>query len=120
MTRNLLKTSYHLSLLESFTSCRLIPLDKNPGIRPIGIGEVLRWIMGKTVSASLKEELKEAAGPLQVCAGHSAGAEAAIHAISEVFTEEETDGILLIDASKAFNHMNRFAAQHNIQITIFD
>ena len=35
--------------------------------------------MGKTVSAFLKEEIKEATGPLQVCAGLSAGAEAAIH-----------------------------------------
>ena len=34
--------------------------------------------MGKTVSGFLKEEIKEAAGPLQVCAGHNAGAEAAI------------------------------------------
>ena len=75
--------------------------------------------MDKTVSAFLKEELKEAACPLQVCAGHSAGAEAAIHAMSEVFTEEETDGILLIDASNAaFNLMSRFTALHNIQITV--
>ena len=75
--------------------------------------------MGKTVSAFLEEEPKEAACPLQVCAGHSAGAEAAIHAMSEVFTEEETDGILLIDASNAaFNLMSRFAALHNIQITV--
>ena len=59
--------------------------------------------MGETVSAFLKEELKEAAGPLQVCAGHSAGAEAAIHAMSEVFIEEETGGILLIDARNTFN-----------------
>ena len=80
-TRNLLRKSYHPSLLEAFTSCRLILLDKNPGIRPIGIGEVLRRIMGKTVSGFLKEEIKEAAGPLQVCAGHNAGAEAAIHAM---------------------------------------
>ena len=47
MTGNLQKTSYHPSLLESFTSCRLVPLDKNPGILPIGIGEVLRPIMVK-------------------------------------------------------------------------
>ena len=54
-----------------------------------------------------------------MCAGHGAGAEAAIHAVREVFTEEEeTDGILLIDASNAFNLMNRFAALHNIQITV--
>ena len=38
MTRNLLKSCYHPSLLEAYTSCRLIPLDKNPGIRPIGVG----------------------------------------------------------------------------------
>jgi hypothetical protein len=71
----------------------------------------------KSVSAFFKEELKQAAGPLQVCAGHSAGSEAAIHAMSEVFAEDETDGILLIDASNAFNQMNRSVAMHNIQIT---
>ena len=42
--------------------------------------------------------------------------EAAIHAMSQVFEEEGTDGILLIDASNAFNQMNRSAALHNIQI----
>ena len=65
-TRNLLKISYHPSLLEGYTSCRLIPLDKNSGIRPIGVGEVLRRIVGKTIARFLKEEIKEAAGPIQV------------------------------------------------------
>ena len=27
--------------LEAFVACRLIPLDKMPGLRPIGVGEVL-------------------------------------------------------------------------------
>ena len=27
--------------IEEFTACRMIPLDKNPGLRPIGVGEVL-------------------------------------------------------------------------------
>ena len=116
-TRNLLKYNYHPSILEGYTACRLIPLDKNPGVRPIGVGEVLRRIIGKTISAMFKEEIKEAAGPLQVCAGHSAGAEAAIHAMSQVFDEEGTDGVLLIDATNAFNQMNRAVAMHNIRIT---
>ena len=62
--------------------------DKNPGIRPIGVDVVLRRRVGKTNARFLKEEIKEAAGPIQVCAGHSAGSETAIHAMSEVFVEE--------------------------------
>lgn len=53
-----------------------------------------------------------------MCAGHSAGAKAAIHVLTEVFTEKETNGILLIDASNALNIMNRFATLHSIQITV--
>ena len=68
-------------------------------------------------STLLKGGSQVRAGPLQVCAGHSAGAEAAIHAMSQVFDEEETDGILLIDATNAFNQMNRAVAMHNAQIT---
>ena len=116
-TRNVLKIAYHPSLLEGYTSCRLIPLHKNPGIRPVDVGEVLRRIVGNTIAGFLKDEIKEAAGPLQVCTGHSTGSEAAIHAMSQVFVEEGTDGILLIDASNAFNQMNRSIALHNIQVT---
>ena len=57
-----------------------------------------------------KEEVKEAAGPLQVCAGHRAGSEAAIHAMNQVFNEEGADGVLLIDGTNAFNQMNRVVA----------
>ena len=65
----------------------------------------------------MKEEIKESAGPLQVCAGHSAGSEAAMHTMSQVFVEEGRNGILLIDTIKAFNQMNRSVTLHNIQIT---
>ena len=37
--------------------------------------------------------------------------------MSQVFVEKGTDGIILIDASNAFNQMNRSIALHNIQIT---
>ena len=78
---------------------------------------LLRRIVRKTIAGFLKEEIKEAVGPLQVCTGHSTDSETAIHAVSRVFVEEGTDGILLIDASNVFNQMNRSVALHNIQIT---
>ena len=77
----------------------------------------MRRIIGKTTSAMFKEEIKDAAGPLKVCAGHSAGSEAAIHVMNQVFNEEGADRVLLIDAPNAFNQMNRPVAMHNIRIT---
>ena len=62
---------------------------------------VLRRIVGKITSALFKEYIEEAGGPLQVCAFHSAGLEATIHAMSHTFIEESADGVLLIDASNA-------------------
>ena len=92
-------------------------MDKNPGIRPIGVGKVLGRIVQKTIAGFLKEEIKDPAGPLKVCTGHSGGSEVAIHAMSHVFEKEGTDDILLIDASNALNRLNRSVALHNIQIT---
>ena len=114
--RKIASTHYDPGLLEAYTACRLIPLDKDPGKRPIGISEVFRRIVGKSISRSASQYIKEAAGPLQTCAGHGAGAEAAVHAMRELFNDEGTDGILLIDASNAFNCLNRRVALHNIQI----
>ena len=78
---------------------------------------MMRRIIGKTITSFLREEIEEAAGPLQVSAGYSAGAEAAIHAMSHVFEEEGTEGILLIDATNAFNKMNKAVAMHNLRVT---
>ena len=76
-----------------------------------------RRMVDKTTALLLKEEIKSTAGPLQVCTGHSAGAKPAIHTMSQVFDEEETDGTLLIDTTNTFNQMNKALAMHNIQIT---
>jgi len=57
-----------------------------------------------------------AAGALQTCAGHDAGAEVAIHATRDIFTDNNTDAVLLVDVSNAFNQVNRQCALHNISI----
>ncbi len=67
--------------MEAYLACRLIPVDKDPGVRPIEVGEVLRRIISKSIVWNFKSEIKESAGPPQTCAGHGAGAEAAIHAM---------------------------------------
>ena len=57
----------------------------------------------------------ECAGSLQLCAGQKAGCEAADHAMKEIYEEAETDAVLFVDASNAFNSMNRAALLHNIK-----
>ena len=45
----------------------------------------------------------------------TAGCEAAVHAMMEIFQEEDTDALLLVDASNAFNSLNRKVFLHNIK-----
>lgn len=103
--------------LQAFTACRLVPLNKDSGtgIRPIGIGEVLKRIIGRAVMWHLKPDVMEAAGPLQACSGLQAGCEAAIHSMRDAFARPETECVLLIDATNAFNSMNRNVALHNVR-----
>ena len=82
-------------------------------VRPIGVGEVLRRIVGKTITWALNDEIQTAAGPLQVSTGLKGGAEAAIHSMKKIFHEENTDAIILVDAANAFNRLNRLVALHN-------
>lgn len=101
--------------LEALIARRLIPLDKNPGLRPIGVGEVLRRIAGKVVMEVVKEDVMISVGSLQLCGGQDAGCEAAIHAMHDIFKNSETEAVLLVDADNAFNSINREALLHNIE-----
>ena len=100
--------------LEAFTACRLIPLDKKPGLRPIGVGEVLRSIAGKVIMMVFKKDITNAAGPAQHSGGQEAGAEAAIHAMRDIFANEDTEAVLLIEAENTFNSINRKVMPHNL------
>ena len=92
------------------TSFGLVPLNKCPGVRPIGVGEVLRRIIGKAVMRIVQTDVATAASPLQVCAGLKGGYEAAVHAMREVSSCDDTEAILFVDAANAFNNLNRKAA----------
>ncbi len=92
-------------------------LPKNPGVRPIGIGEIYRRICAEAFLQTVKDDAMEAAGPLQTCAGLPSEIEAAVHAMDDLYEEEETECILLVDADNAFNRLNRSVVLKNINIT---
>ena len=71
----------HPDGLSAFVACHLIPLDKQPGVYPIGIGEVPRCFIVKAVLHLVDLDISEACGALQVCAGCGGGREAAVHAM---------------------------------------
>ena len=73
-------------ILDMFWGCRLVPLMKeDDGVRPVGIGETLRRIIGKCVIKAVGNDVQMAAGALQTCAGVQSGIEAAIHAVARTF-----------------------------------
>ena len=94
---------------------RLVPLKKkNNGIRPVGVGECLQQIIGKTITGLLKEDIVHAVGTLQTCAGLESGIEAAIHAVRKSF-EDNRECMLLVDADNAFNKLNIKFTLENIK-----
>ena len=121
LTKILCTEDVHQDCLHEFIAGRLVPLDKGdtkegtPGVRPVGVGEVLRRLVGKLLIGVIKDDITAAAGPTQTCTGIKAGIEAAIHAMHQVFADDETEAIILVDAENAFNNLNRKAALNNIR-----
>ena len=96
-------------------ACRLIALDKSPGVRPIGIGDTARRIIAKAVLSVVRTDVQNASGCLQLCGGQISGIEAAVHAVRNAFNSNDCEAALLVDASNAFNSLNRQVALHNIR-----
>ena len=65
----------HLNFL---FDCRLVALKKtDDGVRPVGIGETLRCVIGKSVAKITGNDIQLTGGTLQTCTGVKAGVEAA-------------------------------------------
>ena len=86
-----------------------LPLDKCPGVRPIGIGEAVCHIIDKAIAFAINDEIKDVAGPLQLCEGHISGCE--VYDMCQVFEAPETDAVIPVDAPDS---LNRQTALRNV------
>ena len=63
--------------------CRLVALDKRPGVHPVGIGEMLCRSLAKLVMREAGDQAKTACGNLQLCVGLEASIDGATHALGQ-------------------------------------
>ena len=107
VTRRLCSSYIDPQGISALVACRLVALDKCPGIRPIGIGETLRRLMAKAVLRIARADIQKVVGSLQLCVGQDATCEAGIHAIRSIFNDKNSEAVLLVDASNDFNLIAR-------------
>ena len=69
----------------SLIACRLVALDKRPGVCPMGIWEILRRDLAKIVMRASGDQAKIACGNLQLRAGLKAGIEGTTHAVFQIW-----------------------------------
>ena len=92
-----------------------MPLEKNPGLQPIVVGEELCRIAGKVVMNLVKDDETKAVENLQLCGGKDAGCETAVHSMYDIFGTNETEAVLLVDVESAFNPIIRLVFLVNIK-----
>ena len=79
------------------------PLRQNPGIRPIGLGEILRHIAGKVIVSHLVEDVIQSVGSLQVCAGQDAGCESLIHAMGTIQEDQSAEAVFQLNQQECIS-----------------
>ena len=100
----------------AFPACRLIPLDKNSGLRLIHVTEVLQQIADKVIVTHPRGDILTSVGFLQVFTGHKVEYESLIHAMLTIYEEQSAEAVLLVKGSSAFNSVNRNAFSHKVGI----
>ena len=94
----------------SFTLGRLLALDKQPGLRPVVVGETRRRLLANILLKVTVPEATMACHYYQFCARLKAGIDSAIHRVQSLWYENLTTedwGFLLVDARNTFNNINR-------------
>ena len=67
--------------LAPLLACRLIALDKCPGVYPIGIGDTARRIITRVILSITRGYIQDTTGSIQLCSGQLSGCEAAVHSV---------------------------------------
>ena len=104
LSRQLANTILPWNDIRALVSNHLTALDKCPGIRPIGIGETLRRIIGKAIYSAMCGGIESLCGADQLYGGVKSGIDGAIDAMNEMYSQNCTSddwGVLLVDASNA-------------------
>ena len=71
------------SAYRTIMACRLVALDKRPGMRPTGIGETLRRALDKIIMREAEDQAKTVCGNLQLRIGLETSIEDATHAVGQ-------------------------------------
>jgi len=119
LTHRLLNSIVPWNDIRALVANHLIALDKCPGVCPIGIGETLRCVIGKVVCYATRVDFELAYGSDQLCGDVKSGIEGAIHAMSSLFLQYGSASgwdVLLVDASNAFNSLNRVTLLWNVRV----
>ena len=85
MTKRLCTEFVDPKILLPFLASRLIALDKNPGVHPIGVGETVRRLVTKAVLHVLRHDILDSVGVRQLCVGQTGGVESVVHTVQEIF-----------------------------------
>ena len=96
---------------ELLCSARLFPLSKPAGgVRPIAVGEVLRRLAAKVLTARYQANVVARLAPLQVGVGLPGAAEALAHRVRQ-WSATATSGsaLMTLDFRNAFNSLDRTA-----------
>ena len=64
----------------------------------------------------ISDETIEVAGTTQLCAGQEAGCVVGVHSIRALFEDPSTEGAIFVDATNAFNLLNRQTTLLNVHM----
>jgi hypothetical protein len=96
------------SLNDALLASRLITLEKNPGVRPIAIGNLFVKFASKLCCHKMSNSFQNYFHPIQFAVGESAGAEKIIHCVQSSY--EAGQYVCKVDFRNAFNCVFRHVA----------